>query len=127
MTDLKIRHTLLFELGHVSLNRWGSCAEGQYPGNITGYSGNGFVITGTQPGGGFLYREQVSASDSMVVFPWALQVTAIRPLPSGTMVTCLLTCTRVRTPTQKGNGRYLLHPGTENNNTVVDNIKIEIF
>jgi len=69
LSDLKIRHTLHFESGHLSLTGWNLVIGERYPGNITGYSEKSFVITGTEPGGGFLYREHVSASDSLVVFP----------------------------------------------------------
>lgn len=69
LSDVKVRHTLHFVSGQVALRGWNLVIGERYPGNITGYSEKSFVVTGTDPGGGFLYREQVSASDSMVVFP----------------------------------------------------------
>ncbi len=80
LSDVKVRHTLHFDVGNVSLNGWNLVVGEQYPGNITGYSERGFVITGTQPGGGFLYREQVSAADSLVVFPMGAAADSYSPM-----------------------------------------------
>lgn len=69
LSDLKVRYHLNFETGHLLLNGWNLVVGDGHPGDITGYSDKSFVVTGSQPGGGFLFREQISAADSMVVFP----------------------------------------------------------
>ncbi|PSL43017.1 putative secreted protein (Por secretion system target) [Chitinophaga niastensis] len=80
LSDLKVRHTLNFETGHLLLNGWNVVVGDGYAGNITGYSDKGFVVTGTQPGGGFLYREQISAADSMVVLPIGTTTDSYSPM-----------------------------------------------
>ncbi len=80
LSDLKVRHTLHFEEGHVLLNGWNLVVGERYPGNITGYSEKSFVVTGTEPGGGFLYREQIGTSDSMVVFPLGASTDSYSPM-----------------------------------------------
>ena len=80
LSDLKVRHQLNFETGHLLLNGWNLVVGNNYPGNITGYSGKGFVVTGTQPGGGFLYREHISAADSLVILPIGTNIGSYSPM-----------------------------------------------
>jgi hypothetical protein len=80
LSDLKVRHQLNFETGHLLLNGWNLIVGNNYPGNITGYSSKGFIVTGTQPGGGFLYREHISAADSMVILPIGTSTSSYSPM-----------------------------------------------
>lgn len=68
-TDMKVRNTLNFTTGHLFLNGWNLVVGNGNPGQITGFSERAFIITGTAIAGGFLFREQVKASDGKVVFP----------------------------------------------------------
>ncbi|WP_341843170.1 T9SS type A sorting domain-containing protein [Chitinophaga caseinilytica] len=69
LTDLKIRNTLNFTAGHLFLNGWNLVIGNGNPGQITGYSEQAFIVTGTAIAGGFLFREQVKGADGKVVFP----------------------------------------------------------
>jgi hypothetical protein len=80
LSDLKVRYTLHFEIGHIILNGWNLVIGNRYPGSITGYSDSRFIVTGHQPGGGFLYREHVSPTDSMVVFPLGTNTGSYSPM-----------------------------------------------
>lgn len=80
LSDLKVRYTLHFETGHIMLNGWNLVIGNRYPGNITGYSDKRFIVTGHQPGGGFLYREHISPTDSMVVFPLGTTTNSYSPI-----------------------------------------------
>lgn len=79
LTDLKIRNTLHFTTGHLFLNGWNLVVGNGNPGQITGYSEQSFIITGTAIAGGFLYREQVKAADGKVVFPIGSSTTGYAP------------------------------------------------
>lgn len=80
LTDLKIRHLLNFETGHVLLNGWNLVVGDGYPGDITGYSDKAFVVTGTQPGGGFLYREQIGGPNNIVTLPIGTTANSYSPM-----------------------------------------------
>jgi len=69
LSDLKIRNTLNFTSGHIYLNGWNLAVGQNTPGNITGYSDQRFVITGTGAAGGYLYRYGLTAAAGRVVFP----------------------------------------------------------
>ncbi|QJB42375.1 T9SS type A sorting domain-containing protein [Chitinophaga oryzae] len=69
LSDLKVRSRLHFETGHLQLNGWNLVVGDGSPGDITGYSDKSFIVTGSAPGGGFLFREMISTADDMVVFP----------------------------------------------------------
>lgn len=69
LSDLKVRSSLHFDAGHVVLNGWNLVVGDGNPGDITGYSDKSFIVTGAQPGGGFLFREQIKSADDMVIFP----------------------------------------------------------
>lgn len=69
LSDLKVRYQLNFETGHLQLNGWNLVVGNGDPGNITGYSDKAFIVTGSQSGGGFLFREQISAANDLVVYP----------------------------------------------------------
>ncbi len=47
LTDLKIRNTLNFTTGHLFLNGWNLVIGNGNPGQITGYSEQSFIVTGT--------------------------------------------------------------------------------
>ncbi|WP_120517841.1 T9SS type A sorting domain-containing protein [Chitinophaga barathri] len=69
LSDLSIRHNLHFENGHIILNGWNISVGEASPGTITGYSDKRFIVTGSTPYGGFLYRRQVNAATGQVIFP----------------------------------------------------------
>lgn len=69
LNDLKVRNNLNFEAGHLYLNGWSVVVGNQGTGSITGYSDQQFIVTGSSIAGGYLYREQLSNPDSLVVFP----------------------------------------------------------
>ncbi|TWF39653.1 putative secreted protein (Por secretion system target) [Chitinophaga polysaccharea] len=69
LSDLKVRYNLNFETGRLLLNGWNLVVGNGDPGTITGYSNKAFVVTGSQPAGGFLFREQVTPANDMVVYP----------------------------------------------------------
>lgn len=80
LSDLSIRHTLHFENGHILLNGWNLAVGELSPGNITGYSDKSFIITGSTPYGGFLYRKQISAATGQTVFPVGTSAGSYTPL-----------------------------------------------
>lgn len=80
LSDLKVRYTLGFEAGHIMLNGWNMVVGDRYPGSITGYSDKSFVVSGSQPGGGSLHREQISTTDSLVVFPLGTTTNSYSPM-----------------------------------------------
>lgn len=63
LNDLHIRGSLHFGNGYLYLNGWNTRVDGA----VTGYSSQGFVVTGSDIGGGYLYR-QAAVSDSLL-FP----------------------------------------------------------
>lgn len=67
--DAKIRYLLQLDSGHFFLNGWNLAVGHQSPGNITGYSHRRFIVTGTQPGGGYLFREHLTGGEGEVAFP----------------------------------------------------------
>lgn len=69
LSDAKIRYLLQLDSGHLFLNGWNLVVGHRSPGNITGYSHRRFIVTGTQPGGGYLYREQLTSAEGNVAFP----------------------------------------------------------
>lgn len=69
LSDTKIRYLLQFDSGHVFLNGWNLVVGHGSPGNIGGYSHHRFVVTGTAPGGGYLFREQLNSAEGDVAFP----------------------------------------------------------
>lgn len=79
LTDLKVRNTLQFTAGHLFLNGWNLVVGHGHPGQITGYSEQAFIVTGTSIAGGFLYREQVRQADGKVVFPIGSSATGYAP------------------------------------------------
>lgn len=75
LNDLRVRDTLHFSKGHLYLNGWNTLVEGA----VTGYSKNGFVVTGNGIGGGNLYL--VSDDPSPVyVFPIGTDDDSYTPL-----------------------------------------------
>ncbi|WP_440649303.1 T9SS type A sorting domain-containing protein [Chitinophaga sp. 22620] len=69
LSDISIRHNLHFESGHIILNGWNISVGDDSPGSITGYSHQRFIVTGSTPYGGYLYRKQASAANGQLVFP----------------------------------------------------------
>lgn len=69
LSDLKVRYSMHFEQGHLFLNGWNFVVGSRTPGLISGYTNRRFIVTGTKPGSGFLYREGLNASEGEVAFP----------------------------------------------------------
>lgn len=69
LSDAKVRYQLQLDSGHFFLNGWNLVVGHRSPGSITGYSHRRFIVTGTQPGGGYLYREHLSNREGEVAFP----------------------------------------------------------
>ncbi|HVI45384.1 MAG TPA: T9SS type A sorting domain-containing protein [Chitinophaga sp.] len=80
LSDLKVRYNLNFETGHLVLNGWNLSLGNEAPGNITGYSDKAYIVTGTQPGGGFLFREHITTADNMVVYPLGTTTNSYSPM-----------------------------------------------
>lgn len=80
LSDLKVRNKLHFENGHLYLNGWNLVVGNLSPGIISGYSDRRFVVTGSNVGGGFLYREHVTPQDKQVVFPIGTTANSYSPL-----------------------------------------------
>ncbi|WP_173003220.1 T9SS type A sorting domain-containing protein [Chitinophaga sp. SYP-B3965] len=80
LSDLKIRNNLHFENGHLYLNGWNLVVGNLSPGIISGYSDRRFIVTGSNVGGGFLYREHVTPQDKQVVFPIGTTAGSYSPL-----------------------------------------------
>lgn len=80
LSDLSIRHNLHFENGHIILNGWNISVGDLTTGTITGYSDKSFIITGSTPYGGYLYRKQVNASAGQIVFPVGTGAGSYTPL-----------------------------------------------
>lgn len=80
LSDLKIRNNLHFENGHIFLNGWNLVVGHLSPGIISGYSDKRFIVTGSQVGGGYLYREHVTPQDKQVVFPIGTTAASYSPL-----------------------------------------------
>lgn len=80
LSDLSIRHNLHFESGHIILNGWNISVGDTSPGSITGYSHQHFIVTGSTPYGGFLYRRQVSTANGQLIFPVGTGAGSYTPL-----------------------------------------------
>jgi hypothetical protein len=80
LSDLKVRNTLNFENGHLHLNGWNLVVGNLSPGIISGYSDKRFIVTGTNVGGGFLYREHITPQDKQVIFPIGTKEGSYSPL-----------------------------------------------
>ncbi len=74
--DLRIRGNLDFNKGFLYLNGWNVLVED----SISGYSDNGFVVTGGNIGGGSLYREPSIATYRRLVFPIGTSPESYSPL-----------------------------------------------
>lgn len=79
LNDLQVRNTLQLTNGHVYLNGWNLQVGVNDPGKITGYSDQRFIVTGTETGGGFLYRAKLSSTTGQVVFPVGTNATNYAP------------------------------------------------
>lgn len=101
----KVRHQLSFQRGLVYLNNNVFVVGDQGPGKITGYSNTGFFVTGTQPGGSLLLRENITSSDGLVVFPVGTKVGSYTPAA-------------IQSKTTQGDNYYV---------TVFDGVKAGLF
>ncbi len=75
LNDLHIRGKLHFNDGCLFLNGWNALVDD----SITGYSEEGFVVTGSQIGGGRLYRKP-SEKDTLLIFPIGTTANSYSPL-----------------------------------------------
>ncbi|RZK46390.1 MAG: hypothetical protein EOO94_02835, partial [Pedobacter sp.] len=75
----KIRHQLDFKAGHVFTNDNTLIIGDRYPGQMTGYNENRFVVTGNRTSTGVLLREQISRKDGSVPFPVGSTVDGYAP------------------------------------------------
>jgi hypothetical protein len=81
LNDLKVRDSLKFTNGSIFLNGWNLMVGQNSPGAITGYNQSRFVVTGTDPAGGFLYRAKISKASGAITFP--IGTTATNYAPAG--------------------------------------------
>jgi hypothetical protein len=79
LNDFKIRNNLNLTNGHIYLNGWNLVLGQDNPGTITNYSDQRFIVTGSGVVGGFVYRMNVSAASSQVVFPIGTSDTSYSP------------------------------------------------
>lgn len=78
--DLKIRDTLNFSAGNIFLNSQNLVVGNGYPGVITGYSNQRFVVTGQSKIVGMLLREHITKGDGLVVYPIGTSAASYTPL-----------------------------------------------
>jgi hypothetical protein len=75
LNDLHVRGILSFKKGHLLLNGWNAIVGD----SVAGYSRDGFVVTGSEIGGGSLYLQAPSSSRRMV-FPVGTATDSYSPL-----------------------------------------------
>ena len=80
VSDVKVRHTLHLEDGHLFLSYNNLVVGNGSPGTIDGYSDQRFVVTGALPTGGSLYREALTGAAGLVVFPIGTDPDSYSPL-----------------------------------------------
>lgn len=104
-SSAKVRHQFSFQKGLVYLNNNVFVVGHNNPGTITGYSQTGFFVTGTQPGGSMLLRENIRSSDGLVTFPVGTQAGSYTPAA-------------IQSKTTEGDNYYV---------TVFDGVKAGLF
>lgn len=75
LNDLHVRGSLRFHSGNLYLNGWNA----QVDGSITGYSRQGFIVTGEDIGGGSLFRTPLSGDESLT-FPIGTGANSYSPM-----------------------------------------------
>ncbi|MDF2190985.1 T9SS type A sorting domain-containing protein [Paraflavitalea sp. CAU 1676] len=68
-SSAKVRNELRLTAGHLFLDNHILVVGNNYPGLITNYDSSRFIVTGNAPGSGLLIRENIRATDNVVVFP----------------------------------------------------------
>ena len=77
--SLKVKREVAMANGLVYLNNKIFSVGDQNPGVISGYNPSRYFITGTRSNGGILLRENITAGDSLVVFPVGTKPNAYTP------------------------------------------------
>lgn len=80
LSDLKIVNGLDLQNGYIFLNGWNLVMGHHTPGNIMHYSARHFIITGSNFGGGALYRNHISTADKTVIFPIGTKPSSYTPV-----------------------------------------------
>jgi hypothetical protein len=80
LSDLKIVNALDLKNGYVFLNGWNLVMGHHTPGSILNYSAEHFIITGSNFGGGALYRNRISSVDKTVIFPIGTRPSSYTPV-----------------------------------------------
>lgn len=80
LSDLKIVNGLDLQNGYIFLNGWNLVMGHHTPGNIMHYSAQHFIITGSNFGGGALYRNHISQADKNVIFPIGTRPSSYTPV-----------------------------------------------
>ncbi|WEK36850.1 MAG: T9SS type A sorting domain-containing protein [Candidatus Pseudobacter hemicellulosilyticus] len=75
----KVRHRLQFNSGHLLLNNQVLVVGHGNPGQIEGFHSGRFIVTGSDPGGGMLVRENITQADGKVIFPVGTSRTEYTP------------------------------------------------
>lgn len=78
-TSAKVWQQVILSKGLVYLNGEIFVVGHKQPGDIKGYDSSRFFVTGTQPNGGILLRENIRRADGLVVFPVGTNANAYTP------------------------------------------------
>jgi hypothetical protein len=78
-SSAKVWQEMKFVRGHFYLNNHIFVVGHQQPGKLTGYDSTRFFVTGTQPGGSLLVRENITSGNGLVVFPVGTTESAYTP------------------------------------------------